>query len=362
MLRDLSRLPLVLLVAVSFLGSIANSAIAQSNAADQFFAQDWRLNPKTSRIYMQSVKKNALFETHKFTVVEGTIGQDGAALVKIELASINTGVDLRDVRMRFLLFETFKFPFAEISTKLDKTDLQSLLTTTRMPLDLTFKINLHGIEKDIKTRVMVTRIVDNAVSVATIKPIIVKASDFGLAPGIAKLTEAVGGILIAPAASITFDLVFEGANYKPELKVATAKAAERRAQEKSASISSDACKTRLDVISKTRAIYFGVSSAALEQKSEPLLDSVAQIFSRCPSASAEVSGHTDSDGRATFNQDLSEQRAQSVAGYLFKKGIAKDRIKTIGYGDKRPVAANNTSTNKAKNRRIEFRIITTNGG
>lgn len=311
---------------------------------------------------MQSVKKNALFETHKFTVVEGTIGQDGAALVKIELDSINTGVDLRDVRMRFLLFETFKFPFAEISAKLDKADLQSLLTTTRMPLDLTFKINLHGIEKNIKTRVMVTRIVDNAVSVATIKPIIVKAADFGLAQGITKLTEAVGGILIAPAASITFDLVFEGANYKPELKVANAKAAELRAQQKGKSITAVACKTRLDVISKTRAIYFGVSSAALEQESEPLLDSVAQIFSRCPSASAEVSGHTDSDGWATFNQDLSEQRAQSVAGYLFRKGIAEDRIKTIGYGDKRPVATNDTSVNKAKNRRIEFRIITANGG
>ncbi len=109
--------------------------------AQDFLDQEWLLNPSLSNVYMQTVKANAVFETHQFTVVEGSVGKNGEANVKIELASIETGVDVRDVRMRFLLFETFKFPYAEISAKLDKAKLQALATETRIAYPLSFKLN-----------------------------------------------------------------------------------------------------------------------------------------------------------------------------------------------------------------------------
>jgi len=346
------------LVASCFL--VQPQAARAQSAPGDFFSQNWRLNPTVSHLYMQSVKKNKIFETHNFKAMEGTISADGAASIKIDLASLSTGVDLRDVRMRFLLFEVFKFPHAEITATLDPATLQDLLVKTRLDYTLKFKLNLHGLEKELEAPVVVTRIVDNAVSVSTVKPIIINAKDFDMVAGVKKLSEAVGDILIAPASSISFDLVFEGENYNPNLEAERVAAAKQQMQKKSAAITSEECKTRLDVISKTRAIYFRSASSSLDAKSEPLLNSVADITMRCPAVSIVVAGHTDSTGNSAANQTLSEKRAASVSGYLIKKGVESGRIRTVGYGDTQPVAGNDTAENKAKNRRIEFQVEAAN--
>lgn len=301
----------LLLIAIA----VSTAAVAQqpSTAPADFFSQGWRLNPDLSHVYMQSVKKNLIFETHKFAEMEGRIGEDGKASITIELASLKTGIDVRDVRMRFLFFETFKFPTEKITANLDKAGLQDLLIKNRLPITLNFTLDLHGVKKDIQAPVVVTRIIDNAVSVATVKPIIINAADFALTDGIARLAEAAGGFQITPAASISFDLIFEGSNYNPKLEAARVAAAKSRAEENAREISPTACKTRLDVISKTRAIYFKSGSSALDQESEHILNSLAGIASRCPTVRMEVSGHTDSTGRKTANQKLSEQRARALS-------------------------------------------------
>jgi outer membrane protein OmpA-like peptidoglycan-associated protein len=110
------------------------------------------------------------------------------------------------------------------------------------------------------------------------------------------------------------------------------------------------------VISQTGAVYFKTGSAELDRESEPLLNSGADIANRCPSVRFEVEGHTDSIGGRRFNQRLSEQRAKSVVDYLMAKGVGAARIQSAGYGETRPVAPNNTEANRAKNRRIEFKV------
>jgi polyisoprenoid-binding protein YceI len=87
----------------------AAMGLRSANAQD-FLNQDWVLNAAQSHVYMQTEKLNAVIEKHKFNAVEGGVSKDGDATVKIDLASIDTGIDLRDVRLRFLLFETFSFP------------------------------------------------------------------------------------------------------------------------------------------------------------------------------------------------------------------------------------------------------------
>jgi len=334
-----------------------NMGLGEAAPAD-FFSQGWTLNSKLSHVYMQTVKKNALFETHNFTEVEGNIRKDGRASIIINLASLSTGIDIRNVRMRFLLFETFKFPAAEVTANLEKALFQDLQIKNRLIREISFTLNLHGIKRKIVTNVVVTRIFGNAVSVATVKPIIVNASDFGLTEGVAKLAEAAGGLNIVPAASITFDLIFEGTNFDPEAEAAAIAAARLRARENDSRIDVDACETRLSVISKTRAIYFDTASAELDQKREPLLNRLAEIVNRCEAVGMEVSGHTDSDGNKASNQNLSERRARAIVDYLAKRGVTEGRIRAIGYGDTRPVVSNDTPKNKAKNRRIEFRVVT----
>jgi len=77
---------------------------------------------------------------------------------------------------------------------------------------------------------------------------------------------------------------------------------------------------------------------------------------RCPTANIEIAGHTDTDGEDTFNQTLSEKRAQAVSDYLVKAGLPADRFTATGYGSTQPVATNDTDEGKAQNRRIEFMV------
>jgi OmpA-OmpF porin, OOP family len=320
-------------------------------------AQEWLLNSGASHFYMQTVKANSIFEVHQFTGLDGSISNSGDASVKIDLTSVASGVDVRDVRMRFLLFETYKFPSAEVTAKLDMAALQALLTTTRITYPLKFKLALHGLSQEIETPVTVTRVSDKSISVASAKPIVITADAFGLGPGIAKLTEAVGGTIIATGATITFDLLFETGDKLPELQAAREEAVKRKTEAETSTISAEACETRFSVISTARAIYFKTASAELDKESEPILQSVAEIANRCAAVKIAVAGHTDSVGGKEANKQLSEQRAGSVVGFLSQRGVTAARIEAAGYGDTRPIVPNDTEANRAKNRRIEFRVL-----
>jgi OmpA-OmpF porin, OOP family len=349
----------------TWIGRLRDAAICLCMAAACVFAgqsdaqaqQQWVLNGGASHFYMQTSKAESITEIHQFTGLTGTIDGGGNADVKIDLTSVSSGIDVRDVRMRFLLFETYKFPTAEVTAKIDMSKLQDLTSQIRDTYPLHFAVAMHGMTKDFDASVYVTRLSDKSVSVATAKPIVVKADDFGLTAGLAKLSEAVNGTPIVSAASFTFDLVFETGDRIPVVQQAQQQAAAQKAQEESKPITSQECETRFSVISTTGAIYFKTGSAELDSASNALLDSVADISNRCPSVKIEVSGHTDTTGSASANQMLSEARAKAVVTYLVAHGVAQARITATGFGGTKPVASNTTEDGRAKNRRIEFRVV-----
>jgi outer membrane protein OmpA-like peptidoglycan-associated protein len=104
-------------------------------------------------------------------------------------------------------------------------------------------------------------------------------------------------------------------------------------------------------------IYFDSGSATLKPSSFSVLDDVADLLRENSEVRVEISGHTDSDGSSSYNQDLSRRRAESVRSYLVQKGISASRLTTVGYGESQPVASNATADGKAQNRRIEFRVL-----
>jgi outer membrane protein OmpA-like peptidoglycan-associated protein len=71
----------------------------------------------------------------------------------------------------------------------------------------------------------------------------------------------------------------------------------------------------------------------------------------------EIAGHTDSVGSDQQNQSISERRASSVVSWLSDKGIPRDRLTAVGYGEERPIVDNDTPENRARNRRIEFTAL-----
>ena len=104
-------------------------------------------------------------------------------------------------------------------------------------------------------------------------------------------------------------------------------------------------------------IYFDSGSANIKAESFPILDVIAETLLANEGVNVRIVGHTDSDGSTSYNQGLSERRAQSVYQYLVNKGVPASRLSTAGYGEERPAVPNTSSANKAQNRRIEFEIL-----
>lgn len=104
-------------------------------------------------------------------------------------------------------------------------------------------------------------------------------------------------------------------------------------------------------------ITFDVAQAQLKGQFLPTLDSVALVLREYDKTTIAIDGHTDSDGSDSYNQGLSNNRANSVASYLSSKGIAGNRLAPRGYGESAPIASNSTAAGKAQNRRVELRIV-----
>jgi len=113
-------------------------------------------------------------------------------------------------------------------------------------------------------------------------------------------------------------------------------------------------------INKSVSVYdilFDINSSKIQPNSFAYLNNLSEYFNADTTIKIEISGHTDNTGNDTINNSLSLERAQSVKNYLISKGILPERIKTFGYGSTRPIVSNATSVGKAKNRRIEFKLI-----
>jgi len=101
-------------------------------------------------------------------------------------------------------------------------------------------------------------------------------------------------------------------------------------------------------------VNFEFNSAQLQQNSKRILDMVVKTLQSHPAMKILVSGHTDSRGSAEYNRQLSQDRAESVKQYLVSQGIAPSRIETMGMGESKPIAPNDTAEGRERNRRIEI--------
>ncbi len=105
-------------------------------------------------------------------------------------------------------------------------------------------------------------------------------------------------------------------------------------------------------------IEFEFGKADLKPGVFQSLESAYSTMVDYPKMTVEIGGHTDNIGKAKANQELSLRRAESVKNYLVAKGIDGSRIMTRGYGPSQPVGSNKTDEGRAKNRRIEFKVLT----
>lgn len=104
-------------------------------------------------------------------------------------------------------------------------------------------------------------------------------------------------------------------------------------------------------------ITFDTGRADVKPQFQPVLTRVSQSIQQYPDTVVQIEGHTDSTGAASFNQTLSENRAESVRSYMTQRGVDANRLVAVGYGASRPVADNGTPQGRAQNRRVEVLIV-----
>ncbi|WP_211355854.1 YceI family protein [Colwellia echini] len=169
---------------------------------------NWSLDSEQSSVNFISIKKDTIAEVHHFNQLTGSVNDKNIATVAIDLNSVSTAIEIRDERMKTVLFETETFPLATITTDitLDEVNASPVGTVTVQNVDLA--LTLHGETKSYSTQLQIFKNNKDTLVVNTTAPIIVNASDFKLLAGIEKLRELAGLSSIASAVPVTATLVF----------------------------------------------------------------------------------------------------------------------------------------------------------
>ncbi|MEO0751163.1 MAG: OmpA family protein [Pseudomonadota bacterium] len=117
------------------------------------------------------------------------------------------------------------------------------------------------------------------------------------------------------------------------------------------------CEAQINTVKDTRKISFEPGSARLDVAAKQIMDDIAEILRECGALTMEIGGHTDSQGRETMNQQLSQSRAQAVLNELRVRRVLTGSITAVGYGESEPIADNGTEEGREANRRIEFKVL-----
>ncbi len=118
----------------------------------------------------------------------------------------------------------------------------------------------------------------------------------------------------------------------------------------------EALKTDRGMVITLGDVLFEFNRAEVKASAQARMAQLADFLRQYPDRRVSIEGHTDSVGSASYNAELSQRRAEAIKGQLIGLGIAPERISTVGYGKDFPVAANDTDTNRAINRRVEVVI------
>ena len=168
----------------------------------------WELDNNSSTLSFVTVKADHVGEVHTFDQLSGDINDDGSVQITIELASVNTLIDIRNERMQNMLFETNLFPQATISGEIDLDAVAAMDAGVSQAISVDFDLAIHGESSSYTADLLVTR-TESGVLASTVKPIIVMADTHGLVSGVEALREVAGLPSISRAVPVSFNIVFE---------------------------------------------------------------------------------------------------------------------------------------------------------
>lgn len=168
----------------------------------------WQLDVESSRLTFVTTKVTNVAEVNRFRSLRGSVSDSGKVQLQVLLETVDSGIPLRDERLRKQLFEVDKFASAQISAQLDIAPLLTLASGAQMELRLPLTVSLHGHSQAYSSELLVTRLDDRRFQVVTLAPLVLNAEDFGLAEGIAALRQLSGLKNISLAVPVSAVLIF----------------------------------------------------------------------------------------------------------------------------------------------------------
>ncbi len=212
-------LPIQLMLVFCSLMLIGDETWGAEKTAENPFENGWTLDSSSSSLNFQTISDGSNLEISKFDAFDGVVDESGSAKLRIQLDSVNTDEDLRNVRLRFLLFETYKFAEATVSTSIDPALLSTLSEKTNIEVPIEFELDFHGVKRPFQVQTVVNKLIDNQVSVSSVAPVSIETTLFDLDAGMKKLEES-SNVSIVPMAAVSFNLVFNTGEDSTANKVA----------------------------------------------------------------------------------------------------------------------------------------------
>ncbi|WP_394203494.1 YceI family protein [Shewanella waksmanii] len=169
-------------------------------------AAPWNVDSQDSSVNFISTKKGNVAEVNSFSKVSGQLSDSGSFALDIALSSVSTNIEIRDTRVKDILFEVAKYPTLALSATVDKAKVDAMAVGDTMSMTVDAKIDLHGQSKQMPMKVLVAKLKKNELMVVSHGPLIVNAGDFDLTKGIDKLRDIAGLPVISYAVPVSFIL------------------------------------------------------------------------------------------------------------------------------------------------------------
>lgn len=167
---------------------------------------DWQLDPAASDLYFMSIKATHVGEVHSFDTLSGKVDEKGAASLTIDLASVATLIPIRDQRMRDILFQVDRYPTATVATQIELDTLVTMPTGSEIDIELEADLKFKGNTSQIMTKVKVSKLNEQKITVRTIAPVVLSAGQLQVTEGLEKLREIAGLPNISFTIPVTFNL------------------------------------------------------------------------------------------------------------------------------------------------------------
>lgn len=171
----------------------------------------WTLATADSRLAFVSIKNDAVGEVHRFPTLAGKVDAGGKLALEITLDAVETGIAIRNERLRTMLFDTAAHPTAKVSAQVDAAAVRALPVGASLNVSTPVTLDLHGLSGELPGEFRITHVSARQWRVSTEAPLIVNAASFGLGDGVEALRNVAKLQAISAAVPVTASLLFDAA-------------------------------------------------------------------------------------------------------------------------------------------------------